>query len=225
MQLNQQNISELLSKIESYENKNELYRFLLILSFGGLLSILAGFLELVFYEFFDTDVLFFQYNFSNSSKPVFLYAVWIITIIPVLIILIFTTGTSGFINWNKTYRFIGLVAIICYFSADAVILILGKSKTDLIPLIWGIFLFLGFLSAAFLIYNLEKQSKVAIILILFGIIILTISMIVFLFVEDKLAMFYMLTSFGVLMTVSAGLMYLLETRFAVLESMSNQVEE
>ncbi len=214
-----------LLKIKSYENKNELNRFLLIVSFGGLLSIIAGFLELVFYEFLDTDVLFFQYDIVNNPKPILLFAVWILTIFPVLIILIFTTGTSGIINWNRTYRFISVVAIICYFTAEGLIVFLGKSKTEFIPIIWGVFIFLGFLLASVLILKLEKQSKVALLLLVLGIIVLIDSILSYVIFSPKEVMFYMLTGFGIIMTASAGSIYLLEEKYGILDSVIAKADD
>ena len=205
---------KILSKIEVYENKNELSRFLLITSFGGLLCIIAGILELVFYKFYQTDVVYFQYKFLNNSEPVLLLAVWILTIFPIAIIIVFTAGTSGIVNWNKTYRIIGPIAIVLYFSCEVLIVLLGEDEIKVIPLLWGIFIFIGFILASYLMLRLEHQSKLSKILILLGILV---SFVTYLFIDSELAMFSMLTGFGVIMTVVAITIHLLETKYSILE--------
>lgn len=208
---------KILSKIEVYENKNELSRFLLITSFGGLLCIIAGILELVFYKFYQTDVVYFQYKFLNNSEPVLLLAVWILTIFPIAIIIVFTAGTSGIVNWNKTYRIIGPIAIVLYFSCEVLIVLLGEDEIKVIPLLWGIFIFIGFILASYLMLRLEHQSKLSKILILLGILVLIDSFVTYLFIDSELAMFSMLTGFGVIMTVVAITIHLLETKYSILE--------
>ncbi len=209
---------EFLARIEQYENKNELSRFLLITSFGGLLSIIGGILELFFYKFYNIDVLFFQYHFFQNPDPALLVAVWILTIFPLLIIIIFTSGTSGIVNWNKTYRIIGFLAIILFFCSELVIVGLGEENTKLIPIIWGMFIFIGFNLASFLMLKLEHQLKLAKVLFLLGFLVLLDSILTYFFVQTNLAMFVLLTGFGIMMTIMALIFNLLESKFSILET-------
>ena len=205
-----------LSKVENYETKVEFNRFLLITSFGGLLCIMAGILELFFYKFYNLDVVYFQYNFLDSPDMSLLIAVWIMTIFPLLIIIIFSRGTSGIINWNKAYRTIGLVAIILFFLCELFILLIGKSNSKFIPLIWGIFIFLGMILASYLINIIERQKKVAYILLFLGACILIDALFVYLFIDIKLSMFTMLINFGVIMTGLTAFFYLFESRYQII---------
>ena len=214
-----------LSKIEVYENKNELSRFLLITSFGGLLCIISGILELVFYKFYQTDVVYFQYKFLNSSEPILLLAIWVLTIFPILIIIVFTAGTSGIVNWNKTYRIIGPIAIVLFFSCEALIVLLGEDQIKVIPLLWGLFIFIGFILASYLMKRFEQQTKLSIILIALSIFVLIDSIVTYLFIESDLAMFSMLTGFGVIMTVVAIIVHLLETKYSILEMNGSKAED
>jgi hypothetical protein len=207
-----------LLKIKDYESKNELSRFLLIASFGGILSIIAGFMELIFYKFFNTDVIFFQFNLLNNPEPILLLAVWIVTIFPLLIIIIFTSGTSGIINWNKTYRIIGYIAIILFSLSEMTILLIGEEQLQIIPLIWGIYIFIGFLLAGLLMNRLENQSFVAKLLYLLGVMILANSFVSYIILDLKLAMFYMLSSCGIFLVFSACFVYVFVIKYSILEN-------
>ena len=207
-----------LLKIKEYETKNEFNRFLLITSFGGILSIIAGFIELIFYKFYSKDVIFFQFNFFQSSDPVLLGAIWILTIFPILVIILFTTGTTGIINWNKTYKNIGYIAIILFVLSELSILFASEDHMELIPIIWGFYIFVGFLIAGTLMYKYEKQLFLARLLIFYGIVSLANAFFSYLFIDKNLAMFYMLDSFGMLLVVTTGILYIFETRFTKIEN-------
>ena len=206
---------QFLTRIKDYETKNEITRFLLITSFGGILSIIAGFIEFVFYKFYNTDVIFFQFNFSSNPEPVLLLAVWILTIFPFIIILIFTIGTPGLINWNRTYRNIGYIAITLFLLSEITVLAIGENFIHFVPLIWGSYILLGFILAGLLMYKLEKQPFVERILILLGVLAFINSFVAYLFLDPNLVMFYMLTSYGVVMIVSACIMYFLEVKYSI----------
>lgn len=200
---------EFLSKIERYENRNEMSRFLLISSFGGILCLIAGILELVFYKFYKMDVVFFQYNLLNNPEPVLLFGVWVLTIFPLLIIVIFTWGTSGIINWNKTYRIIGKIAILLFLFSELTILILGEDNSNYIPIVWGMYIFIGFMIASYLMLKFEDQGNLSKYLFILGFIVLIWSLITYVFIDPEIAMFALLTGFGIAMTISGGLIYML----------------
>ncbi len=166
----------------------------------------------------NIDVLFFQYHFFQNPDPALLVAVWILTIFPLLIIIIFTSGTSGIVNWNKTYRIIGFLAIILFFCSELVIVGLGEENTKLIPIIWGMFIFIGFNLASFLMLKLEHQLKLAKVLFLLGFLVLLDSILTYFFVQTNLAMFVLLTGFGIMMTIMALIFNLLESKFSILET-------
>ena len=207
-----------LLKIKEYETKNEFNRFLLLTSFGVILSIIEGFIELVFYKFYTKDVFFFEFIFFQSSDPGLLGAIWIITIFPLLVIILFTTGTTGIINWNKTYKNIGYIAIILFILSELSILFMGQEQMELIPIIWGFYIFVGFIVAGTLMYKYEKQLFLARLLIFYGIVSLANAFFSYIFIEKILAMFYMLDSFGMLLVITTGILYIFETRFTRIEN-------
>jgi hypothetical protein len=200
---------EILEKIELWETKTEFNRFLLIAVFVGFISIIAGWMEFISFRINGTNLVFFQFGFLDntfSDEPVLFFSIWLITIIPILIIIVFSSGSSGFITWNKAYRIIGIIAIFLYFSAELSSLLLGKSNSELIPIVWGLFLFLGFIIAGELLYRLENQSELRVGLFLTGILALLLGVIA-IFLEQKLAMFFLLTSLGIILTIFSSLTY------------------
>ena len=207
---------EFLQKIKNYENRNELHRYLLITSFGGIITLIGGFVEYIFYKFFSTDAVFFQFTLTNSPDPILLLSIWILNIFPLIIIFVFTKGTSGVINWNHTYKLIGYIAILFFIFSEFTIFVLGKTQLRIIPLIWGFYIFFGFIIAGFLMKRLEKEIFVEKLLFTLGILSLLNSFFSYLFLDQILAMFYMLSSFGIFLIILTSIIYLLDNKISII---------
>ena len=95
------------------------------------------------------------------------------------------------------------------------VLILGESNIDFVPFIWGGYIFAGFILAGLLMDKLEHQPLIEKILFLLGFLAFTNSVIAYVFLNPEIVMFYMLTSYGVVMIISACIIYFLEIKYSI----------
>ncbi|MFW9992345.1 MAG: hypothetical protein ACFFD4_09885 [Candidatus Odinarchaeota archaeon] len=200
---------EMLEKVEQFEKKSEIDRFLLILALVGFIVTISGFNELVSYLFLGTDITFFMFGVTSNpqlspeSELALFLGAWLIHFLPFLVIAFFTTGSSGIINWNRAYRIIGAVIVILFFVTVGVVLILGQDNAEFIPLAWGVAFFLGFLSASVI---LPKQAQLKVLrggFLVLGVVSLLLGMIASFFIETDLRMFFFGASLGTLLTLTA----------------------
>ena len=101
---------KILDKIEDFSIKSEFSNIYVIMAFGGFLTIVAGFMEYFFSQIYGIDAAFFVFvqtgieELHPSAEPLLYISVLLLHLSPVLIIVVFSSGSSGFVNWNESYR-------------------------------------------------------------------------------------------------------------------------
>ena len=214
---------EILEKIESFEKDIEFNRFLLIVAFGGLIAIIAGWMEYISFRFIGTSLTFFQFGMAPSSalqpseEPVLFLSIWIIVIMLVITIILFSYGSSGVISWNRTYRWIGILAITLYLLTSSIILILGSENSNFFPLIWGIALFIGFGSSGYLLANIEDYRIIFKILLFFATLALGLGLVNSIIIISTISMFLFLVIFGISLIIGSAVMYLFIGRKRIIQ--------
>ncbi|MHA2331457.1 MAG: hypothetical protein ACXAEU_05475 [Candidatus Hodarchaeales archaeon] len=208
---------EILEKVEQFEKKSETDRFLLILMFVGFITVFAGFIELIFYQFLGTDVTFFLFGatgeptLSPAAEPFLFLSAWLIHLLPFLAIITFTTGSTGLFNWNKSYRIIGVIIIAIFIITEVVVLILGPTNSNFIPFVWGVAFCLGSMTAGII---LPKQADLTglraglLIMGVFSLLLGLLSSLIFTSDLAELALFFFGTTLGMLLTLSAMVLWI-----------------
>jgi hypothetical protein len=171
---------EILDKIVAFEEKMEINRLLLFVSLAGFVAIVGGWIEYVCYHFLSVDSTFFILGLASTrAEPILFLGLWLIYIIPLMGVVIFTAGISpGFINWNRAYRKIGILTIVLFVITHLLVVILGvldAPDSQLIPLIWGTTTCAGFLIASQILFLELKSKKLRLGLISFGLFALILS--------------------------------------------------
>lgn len=126
-----------------------------------------------------------------------------IYLLPVIAMIIFTGGISpGFLNWNKAYRTIGIIAIILFALTHFVVLVLGIPNTQVIPVVWGSAVGIGFILAGYVLFSETRINAVRWGLYTFGgltIVSGIISSIVVFPVAQEMAMFLLSVVLGLIL--------------------------
>ncbi len=200
---------EILDKIVAFEEKMEINRLLLFVSLAGFVAIIGGWIEYVCYHFLSpsVDSTFFILDLASfATEPILFLGIWLIYIVPLISVVIFTTGISpGFINWNKAYRKIGALTIVLFVITHLLVVFLGiidSPNSQFIPLIWGTTICAGFLIASRILFLEFKNEKLRLGLVSFGLFALILSAIssfVFYTVSPELAMFLFCNIFGIIL--------------------------
>ncbi|UCG01430.1 MAG: hypothetical protein JSW11_17645 [Candidatus Heimdallarchaeota archaeon] len=194
---------EILDKIVAFEEKMEINRMLLFIALAGFITIIGGWIEYVCYHFLSIDSTFFILGLASNSDLVLLLGLWLIYLLPLLGVIIFTTGLSpGFINWNKAYRKVGLIIIGLFVLTHLLVIIFGSTNPQLIPTIWGITVSLGFLLTSRILYLETKNKQLQSGLFIFGISALVLGFFSSLVIypgSPELAMFLYCTIFGLIL--------------------------
>lgn len=198
---------EILDKIVAFEEKMEINRLLLFVSLAGFVAVIGGWIEYVCYHFLSVDSTFFILDLASfAAEPILFLGLWLIYIIPLIGVVIFTTGISpGFINWNRTYRKIGALIIALFVITHLLVVflvIIDAPDSQFIPLIWGTTICAGFLLASRILFLEFKNEKLRLGLTSFGLFALILSAIssfVFYTVSPELAMFLFCNIFGIIL--------------------------
>ncbi|MFX0122725.1 MAG: hypothetical protein ACFFAE_03750 [Candidatus Hodarchaeota archaeon] len=194
---------KILDKIVAFEEKMEINRMLLFIALAGFITIIGGWIEYVCYRFLSVDSTFFILGLAPNVEPILLFGLWLIYLLPLLGVIIFTTGLSpGFINWNKGYRKVGVIIIGLFALTHILVVIFGSSNPQLIPTIWGITVCLGFLLTSRILYLETRNNQLQSGLLAFGIFALILGIVssVFIYPESpELAMFAYCTIFGLIL--------------------------
>lgn len=204
-----------LERIERYEKKAEYNRFLLIVSFGGLISLLAGGVEYITYRFYEFDVVFLLFGFLNNDwldpvqEPVLFIFLWLSVITPVVIVLVFSQGKVGLFSWNRSYRLISLLAVALFLLSNVFVLLLGPSKQELLPLVWGPTIGLGLAIAGHILSHHESQPHIRLELYIIGFLVLLNSFGAVMFLPLETRMFSLLTFQGVVLVAYSSVKFLL----------------
>ncbi|MFX1506865.1 MAG: hypothetical protein ACFFDC_12245 [Promethearchaeota archaeon] len=210
---------EILDKIVAFEEKMEINRMLLFIALAGFITIIGGWIEYVCYHFLSIDSTFFILGLAPNSDPILLLGLWLIYLLPLLGVIIFTTGLSpGFINWNKAYRKVGLIIIGLFALTHILVVIFGSINPQLIPTIWGITICIGFLLTSRILYLDTRNEQLQAGLSLFGISALVLGILSSLVIypgTPELAMFLYCTAFGLLLIGVSMLTYWNVGRLAV----------
>jgi len=205
---------EILEKVETFEKKRELNRLLLFFAIAGFISIIGGWIEYVFYRLFDISSTFFifgmtgQAELAPTAEPILFFSIWLIYLIPISGIIIFTLGTPGFINWNKSYRIIGATAILLFIVGHITILFFGTSNSKLIPGVWGTALCVGLLFTCQILAKEIDNKFIQLGLITFSLIAFALGLITVIVIPEEVGMLFYGCVFGILLTISGMMTYI-----------------
>ena len=206
---------DMLEKVGKFERKSEFKRFLLILCVAGFVSTVGGFVAFIFNRFLGVDPTFFMFNMTDNpdlaptNEPALFLSVWLIYLIPIISIIIFSTGSTGIINWNRSYRIIASIAIILFCLVHFTILILGVSNAQFIPLIWGIAVCIGFVAARWPLGNVTENSNLLNGLTIFEIISLVLGFVTALWLPTRIAQLIYAGGLGIIMSSTGLISYIL----------------
>lgn len=209
---------EILDRVITFEKKVEYNKFLQYLALAGFIAIIGGFIEFISYRFLGVDTTFFIFGqtgdpqLAPTEEPVLFVSLWLIHLMPVLAGVAFTIGAPGIISWNKAYRKISFIAVVLFISNQLLVLLAGISNSGLIPIIWGVSLFIGFILAGRILYSAVKIKIIQTEMLIagtVGIILAIISSVVF---PLNLKMFFFCTMFGLLLIGIGIIFYLIEDR-------------
>ncbi|MFX1283629.1 MAG: hypothetical protein ACFFB5_08240 [Promethearchaeota archaeon] len=205
---------EILDKIVAFEKKMEYNRLLLFLCLAGFIAIIGGWIEYVCYHFLFVDSTFFILGLTSIAEPVLFLGLWLIYLIPLIGIIIFTTGISpGFINWNKAYRNIGAITIGLFILTHVLVLLIGSidaPDSQFIPIIWGTMICLGFLLASRILFLETRNKEIQLGFLafgIFGLVLGIISSMIFYPFSSELAMFLFCNIFGVVLIGASMISY------------------
>ncbi|MFX0013084.1 MAG: hypothetical protein ACFFB2_04585 [Promethearchaeota archaeon] len=194
---------EILDKIVAFEEKMESNRLLLFISLTGFVAIIGGWIEYVCYYFLAVDSTFLILGLAPNLEPVLFFGLWFIYLIPLIGVIIFTTGFSpGFINWNKAYRTIGAIIVGLFIITHFLVLVLGvvdSMNSQFIPIVWGTTTGIGFLLASRILFAETRNVKVRLGLLSFGLFALClgfVSSLIFYELDPNSAMFLFCNIFG-----------------------------
>ena len=205
---------EILEKVEQFEKKRELNRLLLFFAIAGFISIIGGWIEYVFYRLFDISSTFFifgmtgQAELTPTAEPILFFSIWLIYLIPISGIIIFTLGTPGFINWNKSYRIIGATAIVLFIVAHITILFFGTSNSKLISGVWGTAICVGLLFTSQILAKEIDNKSIRLGLIAFSLIVFALGLITVIMIPEEESMLFFGSVFGILLTISGMTTYI-----------------
>ncbi|MFX0087305.1 MAG: hypothetical protein ACFFAU_16765 [Candidatus Hodarchaeota archaeon] len=204
---------EILEKVVKFEEKREFNRFLLVFTFAGFISIVGGWIEYVFYRLFGISSTFFIFGQTGESElaptaePILFGSIWLIYLIPISGIVIFTLGSPGFINWNKSYRLVGAATIILFLITHITIILIGIPNSKLIPGVWGTLICIGFLFASKILSNEFSNKSIQLGLIFFGLTAFILGLVSILLLPEELGMLFFCCVFGLLLTISGMITY------------------
>lgn len=205
---------EILDKIVAFEEKMEQNRLLLFLCLAGFIAIIGGWIEYVCYHFLAVDSTFFILGLASDTEPILFLGLWVIYLIPLIGVIIFTAGISpGFINWNKAYRNIGVITIVLFVLTHVLVLFLGiihTPKSQLIPIIWGTMICIGFLLASRILFLETRNKDIRVGLSSFGVFALclgVISSIIFYSYNPELTMFLFCNILGIVLIIVSMIAY------------------
>jgi len=205
---------EILEKVETFEKKRELNRLLLFFAIAGFISIIGGWIEYVFYRLFDISSTFFIFGMTGQAElaptvePILFFSIWLIYLIPISGIIIFTLGTPGFINWNKSYRIIGATAIVLFIVAHITILFFGTSNSKLISGVWGTAICVGLLFTSQILAKEIDNKSIRLGLIAFSLIVFALGLITVIMIPEEESMLFFGSVFGILLTISGMTTYI-----------------
>lgn len=205
---------EILEKVQRFERKAEYNRFLLILTISGFIVIIGGWISYVIHRFLDTDPTFFMFGMTGNPdlspliEPILFSTVWLLYGIPILSIIILTTGSSGILSWNKAYRKIGALAVSLFFAIQVIILLLGTQNMNAIPLIWGTTSSVGFLISGRILLQETKLKNTVTPLNLFSVMSLLLGILSFILIPIEVAMLFFSIFLGLTLSLSGFLVYL-----------------
>ena len=148
-------------------------------------------------------------DLTPTNEPALFITVWLLYLIPIISIIVFSTGSTGIINWNKSYRFIALMAIILFLLVHVTILILGVSNAKFIPLIWGIAVCIGFVASRYPLSNVTGNSNLLNGLTIFGIIALILGVVASLFLPVRIAQLIYAGGLGIIMSCTGLISYIM----------------
>lgn len=210
---------EILDKIVAFEEKMEINRILLFIALAGFITIIGGWIEYVCYHFLSVDSTIFIFGLASDAEPALFLGLWLIYLLPLVGVIIFTTGLSpGFINWNKAYRKVGVIIIGLFIITHLLVILIGSDYPQWIPTIWGITICLGFGLTSRILYLEMRNKQLQLGLLTFGICALVLGLAASVIIypgTPKAAMFLFCTSFGLILIGASMITYWNVGRFGV----------
>ncbi|MHA2246574.1 MAG: hypothetical protein ACXADY_16650 [Candidatus Hodarchaeales archaeon] len=205
---------EILDKIVAFEEKMEYNRLLLFISLAGFVGIIGGWIEYVCYHFLSVDSTFLIFGLSPVVEPVLFYGLWLIYLIPLIGVIIFTAGLSpGFINWNKAYRIIGVIIIALFSLTHLLVLLVGyldSFQSQLIPMVWGSTTGIGFFLTGRILFIETRRKEIQLGLFTFGVFAIflgIVSSFIFYTISPDLAMFLFSNILGLMLICISMITY------------------
>lgn len=205
---------EILDKIVAFEEKMEYNRLILFISLAGFVGIIGGWIEYVCYRFLSVDSTFLILGLSPVAEPVLFYGLWLIYLFPLIGVIIFTAGLSpGFINWNKTYRNIGVIVIGLFTLTHLLVLLVGyidSFDSQFIPTVWGSTICIGFFLAGRTLFAETRKKEIQLGLFGFGLFALFlgfISSFIFYSISSEIAMFLFCNILGLTLSCISMITY------------------
>lgn len=181
---------KIVKRMEHNEIKRELQRLFLVLSFAGILGIMISILEYIFYKNYGEDIIFFILFLSenpNVYRTDLFLAIGISSIYlsTFVVMIIFSLGKSGLIDWNRIYRYLTGALFLIFLSGTIAVILFGRAGgPKLIIIIWG-----SMISSALIIsiYVFKKKLGVPVLinaLTIFLIFSLLVPVLLIVFVDD-----------------------------------------
>ncbi|MHA2095791.1 MAG: hypothetical protein ACW98F_14315, partial [Candidatus Hodarchaeales archaeon] len=203
-----------------FQYKAEFNRFLLILNISGFIAIIGGWISYIFNRFMGVDPTFFIFGVTGdpslapTEEPILFLSVWLVYLVPILSAIIFSTGSTGIINWNKSYTRIGILAFSLFLLAHITIVIFGVENNKFIPIVWAFLICVGFILSSKFLYEETGNSRVRGGLIIFGVVALLLGLIVVIIVPVELAQLIFGSVLGCILSLSGIISYYTVGRLA-----------
>lgn len=200
---------EILQRVQDFESRYELRRFLLIMALCGFIAILAGWIELVSHKHLATDPAFILFGLEPSpqEQPDLFVATWLIHLAPIVLVIVYTSQSPALLDWSHILRKIGILWLGLATLAEIGVATIGFRENSLIPAIWTIAIVVALLGTYWMIPEIEGfpslREPILIILILC---VATGALATFLLNTDY-AMFFFATIMGLGMVIVAAIYY------------------
>ncbi|MFX0117189.1 MAG: hypothetical protein ACFFB3_21770 [Candidatus Hodarchaeota archaeon] len=200
---------QILERVQDFESRYELRRFLLIMALCGFVAILAGWIELVSQRYMDTDPAFILAGLrpSPQDEPELFIATWLIHLAPIFLVGVYTSQSPALLDWSPLLRKIGLLWLILIAMAEIGVVTIGFEWESLIPVIWTSTIFFAFLGTYWMVPEIEGLPSLRVPIRLMAILCVATGAIATLILKTEHAMFFFATTIGLGMVAIAAVYY------------------
>lgn len=213
MQPQQRNLEQtlqILERVQNFESRYELKRFLLIMALVGFVAILAGWIELVTHKHLDTDPAFILAGLKPTpqDEPELFIATWLVHLAPIVLVGVYTTQSGhSLLDWSPELRKIGILWLVLVATAELGVATVGYEWNDLIPTIWTLAIFLALLGTYWMIPEIEDLPSLRKPILLIAMLCVITGVIATLLLQRAQAMFFFATIMGLGILVIAAVYY------------------